>query len=303
MQNPKSSADGGQNQKKDRITQFLGHLKTERNYSPHTLSNYQRDLNFLLEFIGQRQIDRSVAREYLLALEKKRYSRRSIARKLSSARSFFRFLAREKFIDQNPFENLLTPKLPKKLPNFLYPEELTGLFNAPGLKTAQGLRDRAILEILYGTGLRVTEIKRMNLGDIDFDEGEIKVLGKGSKERIVLFGSHARQALQNYFKHGRPELALGKKTPVVFLNRRGTRLTTRSIERMISRCAGLAGLNKKVTPHTLRHSFATHLLSGGADLRMVQELLGHVSLSTTQVYTHITKERLKEVYDSAHPRA
>jgi site-specific recombinase XerD len=143
----------------------------------------------------------------------------------------------------------------------------------------------------------------MNLNDIDFDEGEIKVLGKGSKERIVLFGSHARNALHKYIKEGRPGLISGKKAPSLFINRRGGRLTPRSVERMIASYAKKAGLNKKVTPHTLRHSFATHLLSGGADLRMVQELLGHVSLSTTQVYTHITKERLKEVYDSAHPRA
>lgn len=287
----------------DLIPEFLGHLKTERNYSPHTLSNYERDLKFLLNFVKDKKIDRSAAREYLLALEKKRYSRRSIARKLSSARSFFRFLRREKHIDKNPFENLLTPKLPRKLPNFLYPEELKSLLDAPVLKDPRGLRDRAILEVLYGTGLRVTEIRSMNLNDVDFDEGEIKVLGKGSKERIVLFGSHARGALEKYLKEGRPKLLSGKISPAVFVNRRGGRLTSRSVERLIVHYSKKAGLTKKVTPHTLRHSFATHLLSGGADLRMVQELLGHVSLSTTQVYTHITKERLKEVYDSAHPRA
>lgn len=285
------------------INKFINHLKTERNYSPHTLSNYQRDLRFLINFLKEKKIDRSAAREYLLALEKKRYSRRSIARKLSSTRSFFRFLLREKFIEQNPFENLLTPKLPKKLPNFLYPEELKSLLDAPDSKDPRGLRDRAILEVIYGTGLRVTEIIRMNMNDVDYDEGEIKVLGKGSKERIVLFGSHARTALHKYIKEGRPRLVSGKKAAALFINRRGGRLTSRSVERMITFYAKKAGLSKKVTPHTLRHSFATHLLSGGADLRMVQELLGHVSLSTTQVYTHITKERLKEVYDSAHPRA
>lgn len=298
--NPKTEI---RNQKQTRISKFLNFLKTERNYSPHTLNNYERDIRFLLDFLKDRKIDRSAARDYLLALEKNRYARRSIARKLSSARSFFRWLRREKLIEQNPFEMLLTPKLPKKLPNFLYPEELQSLLEAPDLKDPRGLRDRAILEIIYGTGLRVTEIKRMNIGDVDFDEGEIKVLGKGSKERIVLFGSHARQALDKYLKEGRPKLVAGKKSPALFINRRGSRLTTRSVERLIVHYAKAAGLNKKVTPHTLRHSFATHLLAGGADLRMVQELLGHVSLSTTQVYTHITKERLKEVYDSAHPRA
>lgn len=280
------------------ISQFIKYLKTERNYSPHTLSNYQRDLKYLAELVDVKKVDRAAAREYLLALEKRKFSRRSIARKLSSARSFFRFLSREKIIKQNPFENLLTPKLPKKLPNFLYPEEIKALFAAPELKKPKGLRDKAILELIYGTGVRVAEIIRTNLNDVDFDEGEIKVLGKGSKERIVLFGSYAKRALLNYIKEGRKS-----KVPALFVNQRGGRLTARSVERMIVYCAKKAGIAKKVTPHTLRHSFATHLLSGGADLRMVQELLGHVSLSTTQVYTHITKERLKEVYDSAHPRA
>jgi integrase/recombinase XerC len=285
------------------IGKFTNFLKTERHYSSHTISNYQRDLKFLVNFIKDRKIERSAARDYLLALEKKRYSRRTIARKVSSARSFFRFLLREKMVDQNPFQNLLTPKLPKKLPNFLYPDEITSLFESPDRKTPQGLRDHAILEVIYGTGLRVTEIIRVNLNDVDFDEGEIKVLGKGSKERIVLFGSHAAAALHNYIRIARSKLLAGKRNAALFVNRRGSRLTTRSVERMIVYYSKKAGIKKKVTPHTLRHSFATHLLSGGADLRMVQELLGHVSLSTTQVYTHITKERLKEVYDSAHPRA
>ncbi|MDD5382227.1 MAG: tyrosine recombinase XerC [Candidatus Margulisbacteria bacterium] len=285
--------------KSEAVDQFVNYLKTERNYSPHTLSNYKRDLQFLLGLAKDKKVDRSAAREYLLALEKKHYSRRSIARKLSSARSFFRFLMREKIIGQNPFENILTPKLPKKLPNFLYPEEIKALLAAPDQKVPLGIRDQAILEVIYGTGLRVTEMIRINLNDVDFAEGEIKVLGKGSKERIVLFGSHARSALHKYIKEARRNA----KTPALFVNQRGGRLTPRSIERLIAFYAKKAGIPKKVTPHTLRHSFATHLLSGGADLRMVQELLGHVSLSTTQVYTHITKERLKEVYDAAHPRA
>ena len=229
----------------DLVPKFLSHLKTERNYSPHTLNNYERDLKFLLNFVKDKEIDRSAAREYLLALEKKRYSRRSIARKLSSARSFFRFLRREKYIDKNPFENLLTPKLPRKLPNFLYPEELQSLLGAPTLKDPRGLRDRAILEVLYGTGLRVTEIRRMNLNDVDFDEGEIKVLGKGSKERIVLFGSHARTALEKYLDAGRPKLLAGQKSPALFVNRRGGRLTSRSVERLIVYYSKKAGLTKK----------------------------------------------------------
>ncbi|MDI6732141.1 MAG: tyrosine recombinase, partial [Candidatus Margulisbacteria bacterium] len=224
-------------------------------------------------------------------------------RKLSAARSFFRFLAREKLIDQNPFENLLTPKLPRKLPNFLYPEEMKRLLEAPDLKDPLGQRDQAILEVIYGTGLRVAEIVKLNLSDVDFDEGEIRILGKGSKERIVLFGSQAKQSMQNYLKSCRPIILGSQKSAAFFINRRGIRTTPRLIERLILHYAKKAGITKKVTPHTLRHSFATHLLEGGADLRMVQELLGHTSLSTTQVYTHITKERLKEVYDASHPRA
>jgi tyrosine recombinase XerC len=291
MENPKLKI---QNPNSPLLAKYLHYLKTERNYSPHTISNYARDLRSLMSFLKERKIDRGTARDFLNELEKKRYSRRSIARKLSSARSFFRFLSREKLAPQNPFENIMTPRLPKKLPNFLYPEEINRLLEA----AEKNKRDRAILEVIYGTGLRVIELSRMNVGDVNFDEEEIKVLGKGSKERIVLFGSHARRALEAYLKERG-----SKKNTALFLGRRGSRLTPRSVERLIAYYAKKAGIIKKVTPHTLRHSFATHLLEGGADLRMVQELLGHASLSTTQVYTHITKERLKEVYDAAHPRA
>ncbi|MFA5839759.1 MAG: tyrosine recombinase XerC [Candidatus Margulisiibacteriota bacterium] len=288
----------------NQLIKFSNYLRTERHYSPHTISNYERDLRFLLTLIKERsKIDRSVAREYLLALENKKFSRRSIARKLSAARSYFRFLVREKLTAQNPFENLLTPKLPRKLPNFLYPEEMKRLLDAPDQKDPLGQRDQAILEVIYGTGLRVAEIVKLNLSDVDFEEGEIRVLGKGSKERIVLFGSQAKQTMLNYLKTSRPELLCGKKSAAFFINRRGSRTTSRLVERLLFYYAKKAGITKKVTPHTLRHSFATHLLEGGADLRMVQELLGHTSLSTTQVYTHITKERLKEVYDQSHPRA
>ncbi len=282
---------------------FLNYLKNERNYSDHTLSNYGRDLRFLISFIKNKKIDRLAAREYLLALEKNNYSRRSIARKLSAARSFFRYLQREKKITENPFQNLVTPKLPRKLPNFLYPEEITRLFEAADSATPLGKRDRAILEMLYGTGMRVIELCRLNLNDIDWDDKEIKVFGKGAKERIVIFGSFAEKALKEYLNNGRPALIGQARSAAFFVGRRGTRLTSRQTERIIRFYAKKADIQKKVTPHTLRHSFATHLLEGGADLRMTQELLGHVSLSTTQVYTHVTKERLKKVYDAAHPRA
>jgi integrase/recombinase XerC len=277
---------------------YLNYLKNERNYSGHTLSNYARDLRALISLLGKKEIDRLAAREYLLTLEQKKYSRRSIARKLSAARSFFRYLQREKNITVNPFQNLLTPKLPKKLPNFLYPEEIKDLFGAVDNK-----RDRAMLELIYGTGMRVIELTRLNVNDLDLSDNEIRVFGKGAKERIVLYGSFAGTALKEYLAGARKELLKGVKAAALFVGRRGSRLTPRQVERLIHFYAKKAGLQKKVTPHTLRHSFATHLLEGGADLRMVQELLGHVSLSTTQVYTHVTKERLKKVYDLAHPRA
>lgn len=285
------------------LSSYLNHLKHERNYSEHTISNYQRDLTFLESFLKDKTPDRLTAREYLLVLEKKSYSRRSIARKLSAARSYFRYLLRERKTKANPFQNLLTPKLPKKLPNFLYPEEVKSLLESIDSSTPLGQRDLAILELLYSTGIRVVEIVRLNLNDVDFAENEIRVFGKGAKERIVIFGSFARRAMENYKKESRPKLLKGAKNSAFFVGQRGTRLTTRQVERLIKFYAKAAGSQKKVTPHTLRHSFATHLLEGGADLRLVQELLGHVSLSTTQVYTHVTKERLKEVYDAAHPRA
>ncbi|MBN3033067.1 MAG: tyrosine recombinase XerC [Candidatus Saganbacteria bacterium] len=288
---------------KCQIGDFLNYLKNERNYSPHTISNYARDLRFLTAFLKDKKFDRLAAREYLLALEKKRFSRRSIARKLSAARSFFRYLMREKKVRENPFQNLVTPKLPRKLPNFLYPEEMARLLEQPLMSTPLGRRDRAILELLYGTGLRVIELCRLNLNDIDHGEKEIRVLGKGAKERIVIFGSFAGRALKDYLDSGRPFLTGKLKSAACFVGRRGSRLTSRQVERLIKDYAVRAGLKKKVSPHTLRHSFATHLLEGGADLRLTQELLGHVSLSTTQVYTHVTKERLKKVYDLAHPRA
>ncbi|MBU0630414.1 MAG: tyrosine recombinase XerC [Candidatus Margulisbacteria bacterium] len=284
------------------INYFLSYLKNERNYSPHTISNYQRDLVFLVAFLKDREINRSAAREFLIQLEKKIFSRRSIARKLSAARSFFRFLLREDLTEGNPFDLLLTPKIQKKLPNFLYPEEMARLLKAPDQKHL-GIRDLAILELLYSSGIRVTELVGLNLNEMDLAEGEIRVFGKGAKERIVLFGSLAATALGNYINNARGKLLVGRKSQALFLGRLGTRLTARQIERLIKFYAKKAGINKKVTPHTLRHSFATHLLDGGADLRMVQELLGHVSLSTTQVYTHVTKDRLKKVYDHTHPRA
>jgi integrase/recombinase XerC len=293
------------------VKQFLDTLSGQRNYSSHTISNYKRDLDQFLDYLEKRKIDdlgmvsQGIARQFLIYLEDKKYSRRSLARKIASCRSFYKYLIAEEQSKQNPWKLLSTPKLPRRLPNFLYLEEVAKLINIIP-DSLGGIRDRAILEVLYGGGLRVSELVKLNINDIEESEGEIRVMGKGSKERIVLIGSHAKNALAEYFSKVRPEFLKRNKKPnknILFLSRLGTRLTSRSVERMIMKYAKKAGINKKVTPHTLRHSFATHLLSGGADLRIVQELLGHASLSTTQVYTHITKERLKKIYLENHPRA
>ncbi len=284
------------------IKKFIEHIKDERNLSPYTGENYKRDLHQFLSFLKEKgslflnlgRIDSRIGRQYLTHMERRSLSRRSIARKISSLRTFFNYLMREDKILQNPFEILSTPKLPKRLPNFLTPSEAKSLLEAPDNK-----RDRAILETLYATGMRVSEIAKLKLDDIDLREGEIRVLGKGGKERIVLLGSYAKKAIQEYLDTARGEVAEN----TLFLGRSGRALDERDIERMIKKYCKKVGLTKKVTPHTLRHSFATHLLSGGADLRVVQELLGHATLSTTQVYTHITKERLKEIYEGVHPRA
>ncbi len=295
---------------KDLIESFISSLREERNLSPHTVKNYRLDLlqllSFLLAkgslFLSPDRIDHEVGRKFLLYLEKMNYGRRTLARKISACRSFFRYLVRERETKANPFSIISTPKLERRLPNFLYAEEMKNVLSKPDRSSAKGMRDGAILELLYATGIRVSELVRLKLGDLDLSEGEIRVFGKGRKERIVLMGSHAIGAIRLYLEKGRPGLNRNKSDRLL-LSREGTPLTDRSVQRVVSFYSRQAGIGRKITPHTLRHTFATHLLSGGADLRVVQELLGHKSLSTTQAYTHITKERLKSIYDSSHPRA
>ena len=235
-------------------------------------------------------------------LEKKGYKRKSIARAIAACRTFFKYLKREGDVPSNPFQVIGTPKLERRLPEFLYVEEILPLLESPRKDTTEGLRDRSILEVLYASGIRVSEAAKLEIDDVDLDSGEARVLGKGSKERIAFLGSHAKAALCEYLRV-RKKFVKGSDTKILFLGRWGTPITSRSIQRMVKRYSKLSGLKKKITPHTMRHTFATHLLSGGADLRTVQELLGHNSLRSTQIYTHITKERLKSVYQGAHPRA
>lgn len=246
-------------------------------------------------------------RKYIVNLKKSDYSTRSICRKISTIRSFFKFLSREGRVSINPTFNLVTPKIVRKLPYFLYLQEVNKLIEAPPRNTIFGIRDRAILELLYGTGMRVGELVNLNIIDVDLPEKTIRVFGKGSKERILPLNNPSIKATQEYLTNRslfRKNIDLGKNDlNALLLNRFGGRLSARNIRRIIIKYMKIASLNKKISPHVLRHSFATHLLEGGADLRSVQELLGHESLSTTQIYTHITKERLKIIYKKSHPRA
>ncbi|MGE5381104.1 MAG: tyrosine recombinase XerC [Methylocystaceae bacterium] len=296
------------------VENFLNHMRVEKGASNMTIISYRTDLAQFFDFIAglyriqQQEIDvdqinhRSV-REYLSHLQNMGLSRSTTARKLAALRSFIKFLCREEILPGNPIATVSTPKQEKKLPRFLYPAEVDILLNAPKSEEPLGNRDRAILELLYATGMRVSELVALDLRDIDTGDGFVKVYGKGSKERLIPMGEKALQAITIYVKQYRKQLGNGFHDPTaLFLNRFGQRLTTRSVRNIINKYVEQVAINQKVSPHTLRHTFATHLLDGGADLRAVQEMLGHVKLSTTQVYTHLTRERLKTVHNNALPR-
>jgi len=291
------------------FNKYINYLEAERNASPYTVRNYTTDLLGFFQFLRDRDIDslkgvdRHVLRDYLSYLMEKGFVKASIARKLSAIRSFYRYLLREEIISVSPVATTSSPKLDRRLPSFLTIEEVGRLLEAPDLSTPQGLRDCALLELLYASGLRVSELVSLNLEQVNLDSNEVRVWGKGSKERIVLMGEPAARALSTYLTRGRPEF-LGKKgTNALFLNRYGGRLIERRVQRILEKYTDIAGIGRRVYPHMLRHTFATHLLDGGADLRVVQELLGHASLSSTQIYTHVSKSQAKKVYLSAHPMA
>lgn len=292
------------------IIEFEGYLQIEKNASNHTISNYLKDIDDFISFLNSRDVatikdvNYIDVRGYLALLNVKKYSRKTISRKLSSLRSFYRFLVRENYLEINPFQMVSTPKLERKLPSFLYPDEINQLLNAPNLNKPLGIRDRAIMEVLYASGMRVSELVALNIDSIDLIGGNALVFGKGSKERYVPLGKYSIDALTNYLEiRDRFNLKNDKDEKALFLNKYGGRLTDRSIRRIIDKYINYIANSKKVSPHTLRHTFATHLLNAGADLRSVQELLGHVNISTTQIYTHVTKERLQDIYRSTHPRA
>jgi tyrosine recombinase XerC len=286
------------------IDKFINYLRVERNASDHTVKNYAIDLGMFGQFLGERDIssvDHLAIRRYLAEMRAKNYSKRTVARKLASLRSLFRFLYREGHIKKNPLTAISSPKLDKKLPVFLDTEKVGRLLEAPPADKLSGLRDRALLETLYSTGIRVSELVGLDIDDVDFISGVVKVFGKGRKERVVPIGEPAIKAIRNYVD-GRKSAKV-RDRGAVFLNNAGRRLTDRSVRRVIDRHIRSCSIAEHISPHSLRHSFATHLLDRGADLRSVQELLGHMNLSTTQIYTHVTMERLKNVYDKAHPRA
>ena len=300
----------------DLIKQYGSHLRLERNVSPHTLRNYLSDLRQFQEFLRERElcqgqekkialekVDVHVVRAHLGALSR-RCRKSSIGRKLAALKGFFRYLVKEGLVTWDPLAQFATPKQEKPLPTFLSVDDvfrLLGGVQGNGLLT---VRDRAILETLYSTGVRVSELVGLNWGDIDFQLGIIRVTGKGSKERIVPIGEVALQALRDYGAEAeRKWRRAAKGASPVFLNSRGGRITTRSVARIVEKHLRTAGIPVRMGPHGLRHTFATHLLNGGADLRVIQELLGHASLSTTQRYTHVNLDQLTLVYDRAHPRA
>ena len=300
------------------INRYIDYLKVGRNASPYTIRTYYSSLvgnntrgtqKGFFPFLVMKKIDslekvnKQILRDYIMWLMDQRVAKTSITCKLSAIRSFYVYLQKEGLIQENPLEKISSPKLDRRLPSYLTSDEINKFLLAPDISKPVGQRDRAILELLYAAGLRVSELVHLKLSQIDMDTREIRVIGKGSKERLVLMGKPAEEAIAIYLKEGRPKLLGKKKTDAVFINRYGHPLIERRIQKIVKQYAKQTSINKRVHPHTIRHTFATHLLDGGADLRVVQELLGHASLTTTQIYTHVSKSQAKKVYLAAHPLA
>ena len=298
---------------RESIDRFLSYMMVERGVSPNTVAAYRNDLGQLAEFVGERApdsetrgwsaVDAHMIASYLLELHSRGYSDTTRARKVASAKSLFAFLIEEGVVDTDPMDNVSSPKLGRSLPDTLTVDEVDALLSAPTGDSPAADRDRAMLELLYASGIRVGELVSLNLDDISLDQGAIRCFGKGSKERMVPIHDRAADLLRAYLGRGRPALAKAQSGAALFLNSRGKRLSRQGFWLVLKRWAEQSGIRKRVTPHTLRHSFATHLLRGGAPLRHVQELLGHASITTTQVYTHLTSEHVRTEYAKAHPRA
>lgn len=297
----------------DVLEQFMVHLEAERNLSGNTVEAYAVDLGQYFAYLEQEglgfeEMDYRLLRNYLGRLQRNGYTRKSIARKLSAIRAFYRFAQKHAGLTVNPADIVSAPKLERRLPKYLKEDALDSLLSAPDVDTPLGLRNKAILELFYATGIRVSELVGLNLNSIDYGALEVRVFGKGRKERIVPLHKEAADAIREYIKSSRKLLTQHRKpeqraTTALFLNAKGGRLTAHGVRCVVAKYVRQVGLSKGITPHAMRHTFATHLLERGADLRYVQELLGHVDLSSTQVYTHLDKTRLKEVYSKSHPRA
>ena len=290
------------------IAEFLSFLRHEKNVSPHTLAGYERDLRQVAAYLKEREVRWDKAgnvalRGFLAELHEKKRKKTTIGRKLAALRSFYDFCVRKKWIAENPARILATPRPEKRVPSFLSEDETAELLELPRSGRPLDLRDKAILELFYASGIRVSELVGIETGDLHFGERLVRVRGKGKKERIVPFGGKAREALEDYSR-ARPRLMEGAAGEAAFfLNYRGERLTTRSVQRMVHKCIRRTAVARKISPHSLRHSFASHLLGRGADLRVIQELLGHASLATTQKYTHVDLKQLLAVYKKSHPRS
>lgn len=289
------------------MREFIEYLRIVKNYSENTIKNYELDLEEFKVYLDHKQItnfevDYKEIRSYLEYLSKLKYSKATISRKISSLRTFYNFLYKNKKVKNNPMPLISNPKKDKKLPKFLFINEVEELLSKPD-ESIVGLRDLLIMELLYSTGLRVSELVNIKLNDINKNEKTVRILGKGSKERIVIYGNVCSDILNKYLNESRSKIKDSNKTDYLILNQKGGRLTDRSIRNIINKYINQTSIKKHISPHTLRHTFATHLLDNGADLKAVQELLGHADLGTTQIYTHISNERLREVYRKNHPRA
>lgn len=294
------------------LADYLRHLGLEKNASAHTVKSYREDLTQAVGFFRERagasvrpdQITTRLLRAFLAWLHEKGYARTTISRRIAAVRSWCRFLCRQGTLEKNPADGLRGPKLDRKLPHFLNKADVERLLAAPSGDTGLGLRDRAILETLYSAGLRVSELVGLELGDLDVAQGVATVRGKGKRERLALIGEAAKKAITLWLDARSALLdGIGRRSEAVFLNKHGTRLSTRSVGRLLVKYLKKTGLDPRTTPHTLRHTFATHMLDAGADIRGVQELLGHKNLTTTQIYTHVSTQRLQDSYRKAHPRA
>lgn len=292
----------------DYIQAFLNYVQVERGLAPNTLAAYRQDLGKFSRFCQQRRLaparaERQQVVDFLGTLYQQGLDSRSVARVLVTLRNYFRFLRQEGRLRREPTEHIEAPRTWKRLPKFLGLDEVERLLAAPEARTARGLRDRAMLEVLYATGLRVSELVNLRVADVQPDAGYLRCLGKGSKERVVPLGKQALAALDAYLRRARPQLVRRRPSAHLFLSQRGQAMTRQNFWRLLRQRARQAGLRARLTPHVLRHSFATHLLERGADLRSVQLLLGHADISTTQIYTHVAQERLRQVYRAHHPRA